>query len=68
MSSFREAMTQISELEEKAVEELKEMRQVCLKIQVSPSCLLHIDLNLPYLSKLIGCSRNCDWNAHGINC
>uniref|UniRef100_A0A452HYY2 Kinesin-like protein n=1 Tax=Gopherus agassizii TaxID=38772 RepID=A0A452HYY2_9SAUR len=27
MSSFREAMTQISELEEKAVEELKEMRQ-----------------------------------------
>ncbi|XP_038270216.1 kinesin-like protein KIF2C isoform X2 [Dermochelys coriacea] len=28
MSSFREAMTQISELEEKAVEELKEMRQM----------------------------------------
>uniref|UniRef100_A0A8C0INW7 Kinesin-like protein n=1 Tax=Chelonoidis abingdonii TaxID=106734 RepID=A0A8C0INW7_CHEAB len=27
MSSFREAMTQISELEEKAVEELREMRQ-----------------------------------------
>uniref|UniRef100_A0A674HZ64 Kinesin-like protein n=1 Tax=Terrapene triunguis TaxID=2587831 RepID=A0A674HZ64_9SAUR len=28
MSSFREAMTQISELEEKAVEELREMRQM----------------------------------------
>lgn len=28
MSSFRYAMTQISELEEKAVEELRELRQV----------------------------------------
>lgn len=30
LSSFREAVTRISELEEKAIEELKEVRQVCL--------------------------------------
>lgn len=44
--NYREAMTQISEREEKLLEQLREMRQVCGRGKPSTSCLLHADSSL----------------------
>lgn len=46
MFNFREAITQINEWEEKAVEQLRELRQVCGRGKPSPGCLVHVDSNL----------------------
>lgn len=67
MFNFREAMTQISEREEKVVEQLRELRQVCGRGKPSPGCLLHVDSTLPCLSQVllgrpVGCTaRCCQW-------
>lgn len=53
MFNFREAMTQISEREEKVVEQLRELRQVCGRGEPSPGCLLHVDNTLSYLSQVL---------------
>lgn len=46
MFSFREAMTQISEREEKVVEQLKELKQVCGRGKPGLGCLLQVDCSL----------------------
>lgn len=53
MFNFREAMTQISEREEKAVEQLRELRQVCGIGKPNTGCLLHVDSTLPCLSQVL---------------
>jgi len=53
MFNFREAMTQISEWEEKVVEQLRELRQVCGRGKPSPGCLLHVASTLPCLNQVL---------------
>lgn len=68
LSSFREAVTRISELEERAIDELKEVRQVCLhglftKHAVFGSALPWLLLLRDWKSALNGCLWF--WNYKG---
>lgn len=53
MFSYREVMTQISEREEKVVEQLRELRQVWGSSKPSPGHLLYVDSSLLCLGQVL---------------
>lgn len=59
MFSYREVMTQISEREEKVVEQLRELRQVWGSSKPSPGCLLYVDSSLLCLRQVLLGRQQC---------
>uniref|UniRef100_A0A8C6ZU70 Kinesin-like protein n=1 Tax=Nothoprocta perdicaria TaxID=30464 RepID=A0A8C6ZU70_NOTPE len=53
MFNFREAVIQIGEQEEKVIEELRELKQVCGRCELCLRCFLRVDGSLPCLSQVL---------------